>query len=129
MKRSLEKEAAQIRRPFSVAEVETLVLAVEKIGTGRRRDVKLHAFDNAKHRTCVDLMILRPRTLSYRQYRTTRAGWPSRVVSVYGYMDHGAETMLSSMSLVSKAALLVSVLIPVRCLWLLLPLRLRHRDK
>ncbi|KAK6231413.1 hypothetical protein SCA6_001486 [Theobroma cacao] len=45
----------RIRRPFSVAEVEALVQAVEKLGTGRWRDVKLGAFDNAKHRTYVDL--------------------------------------------------------------------------
>ncbi|CAH2038655.1 unnamed protein product [Thlaspi arvense] len=50
-------EVAQrrIRRPFSVAEVEALVQAVERFGTGRWRDVKLRAFDNAKHRTYVDL--------------------------------------------------------------------------
>ncbi|KAJ4915291.1 Telomere repeat-binding protein 5 [Raphanus sativus] len=50
-------EVAQrrIRRPFSVAEVEVLVQAVERLGTGRWRDVKLRAFDNAKHRTYVDL--------------------------------------------------------------------------
>ncbi|CAL9134917.1 unnamed protein product [Musa textilis] len=45
----------RIRRPFSVAEVEALVQAVEKLGTGRWRDVKLRAFDSAKHRTYVDL--------------------------------------------------------------------------
>ncbi|MED6120870.1 hypothetical protein PIB30_024893 [Stylosanthes scabra] len=45
----------RIRRPFSVAEVEALVQAVEKLGTGRWRDVKLRAFNNAKHRTYVDL--------------------------------------------------------------------------
>ncbi|PON38587.1 Octamer-binding transcription factor [Parasponia andersonii] len=45
----------RIRRPFSVSEVEALVRAVEKLGTGRWRDVKFHAFDNAKHRTYVDL--------------------------------------------------------------------------
>lgn len=45
----------RIRRPFSVAEVEALVHAVEKLGTGRWRDVKIRAFDNAKHRTYVDL--------------------------------------------------------------------------
>lgn len=90
-------EAAQrrIRRPFSVSEVEALVQAVEKLGTGRYfkepneivtrlmmytrlkklplsdplfvhsrralfcrwRDVKLRAFDNAKHRTYVDLKV------------------------------------------------------------------------
>lgn len=43
------------RRPFSVSEVEALVRAVEKLGTGRWRDVKLCAFENAKHRTYVDL--------------------------------------------------------------------------
>ncbi|CAL2263986.1 unnamed protein product [Prunus armeniaca] len=47
----------RIRRPFSVAEVEALVQAVEKLGTGRWRDVKLRAFDNAKHRTYVDLKV------------------------------------------------------------------------
>ncbi|EXC30972.1 Telomere repeat-binding protein 5 [Morus notabilis] len=45
----------RIRRPFTVSEVEALVRAVEKLGTGRWRDVKFHAFDNAKHRTYVDL--------------------------------------------------------------------------
>ncbi|KZV28804.1 telomere repeat-binding protein 5 [Dorcoceras hygrometricum] len=45
----------RIRRPFTVTEVEALVQAVEKLGTGRWRDVKLRAFDSAKHRTYVDL--------------------------------------------------------------------------
>ncbi|KAF6150337.1 hypothetical protein GIB67_034036 [Kingdonia uniflora] len=45
----------RIRRPFTVSEVEALVQAVEKLGTGRWRDVKLRAFDNARHRTYVDL--------------------------------------------------------------------------
>nr|2QHB_A Chain A, Telomere binding protein TBP1 [Nicotiana glutinosa]2QHB_B Chain B, Telomere binding protein TBP1 [Nicotiana glutinosa] len=45
----------RIRRPFSVAEVEALVEAVEHLGTGRWRDVKMRAFDNADHRTYVDL--------------------------------------------------------------------------
>ncbi|KAK5830634.1 hypothetical protein PVK06_014429 [Gossypium arboreum] len=56
-KKSKQSEVAQrrIRRPFSIAEVEALVQAVEKLGTGRWRDVKLRAFDNAKHRTYVDL--------------------------------------------------------------------------
>lgn len=56
-RKSKRSEVAQrrIRRPFSVAEVEALVQAVEKLGTGRWRDVKLRAFDNAKHRTYVDL--------------------------------------------------------------------------
>ncbi|KAG4184166.1 hypothetical protein ERO13_A09G155100v2 [Gossypium hirsutum] len=50
----------RIRRPFSVSEVEALVQAVEKLGTGRWRDVKLRAFDNAKHRTYVDLKVNGP---------------------------------------------------------------------
>lgn len=56
-RKSKRSDIAQrrIRRPFSVAEVEALVQAVEKLGTGRWRDVKLRAFDNAKHRTYVDL--------------------------------------------------------------------------
>eukprot|EP00249_Psilotum_nudum_P019870 c27454_g2_i2 orf=668-2758(-) len=47
----------RIRRPFAVAEVEALVHAVEKLGTGRWRDVKLCAFEQAKHRTYVDLKV------------------------------------------------------------------------
>lgn len=43
------------RRPFSVAEVEALVEAVEQLGTGRWKDVKFHGFGNADHRTYVDL--------------------------------------------------------------------------
>ncbi|XP_023757259.1 telomere repeat-binding protein 4 [Lactuca sativa] len=43
------------RRPFSVCEVEALVEAVETLGTGRWRDVKIRAFDDANHRTYVDL--------------------------------------------------------------------------
>ncbi|KAL8257535.1 hypothetical protein R6Q59_029576 [Mikania micrantha] len=43
------------RRPFSVSEVEALVEAVETLGAGRWRDVKMRAFDEANHRTYVDL--------------------------------------------------------------------------
>ncbi|XP_076935181.1 telomere repeat-binding protein 4-like [Bidens hawaiensis] len=43
------------RRPFSVSEVEALVEAVETLGAGRWRDVKMRAFDAADHRTYVDL--------------------------------------------------------------------------
>ncbi|CAA3031939.1 telomere repeat-binding protein 4-like isoform X2 [Olea europaea var. sylvestris] len=43
------------RRPFSVTEVEALVEAVEKLGTGRWRNVKMRAFEDADHRTYVDL--------------------------------------------------------------------------
>ncbi|ESQ41334.1 hypothetical protein EUTSA_v10012893mg [Eutrema salsugineum] len=45
------------RRPFSVTEVEALVHAVEELGTGRWRDVKLRSFENASHRTYVDLKV------------------------------------------------------------------------
>ncbi|CAL5200151.1 unnamed protein product [Lathyrus oleraceus] len=54
-KRTEISQRRRIRRPFSVAEVEALVEAVERLGTGRWRDVKLRAFDDAKHRTYVDL--------------------------------------------------------------------------
>ncbi|KAH8506130.1 hypothetical protein H0E87_013099 [Populus deltoides] len=55
--KSMHPEFGQrrIRRPFTVSEVEALVQAVERLGTGRWRDVKLHAFDKANHRTYVDL--------------------------------------------------------------------------
>ena len=43
------------RRPFTIVEVEVLVQVVEKLGTGRWREIKLHAFDYANHRTYVDL--------------------------------------------------------------------------
>ncbi|MQL85939.1 hypothetical protein Taro_018474 [Colocasia esculenta] len=55
--RRAEMAPRRIRRPFSVSEVEALVQAVEKLGTGRWRDVKLRAFENAKHRTYVDLKV------------------------------------------------------------------------
>ncbi|CAH2064204.1 unnamed protein product, partial [Thlaspi arvense] len=51
----LEMVQRRIRRPFTVSEVEALVQAVERLGTGRWRDVKSHAFDHANHRTYVDL--------------------------------------------------------------------------
>ncbi|KAK4741848.1 hypothetical protein SAY87_025436 [Trapa incisa] len=38
-----------------VAEVEALIQAVEKLGTGRWRDIKEQVFDVVKHRTYVDL--------------------------------------------------------------------------
>ncbi|XP_073385981.1 uncharacterized protein [Physcomitrium patens] len=55
MSRALDNGKRRVRRPFSVSEVEALVHAVEKLGTGRWRDVKLRAFEQAKHRTYVDL--------------------------------------------------------------------------
>ncbi|EPS68568.1 hypothetical protein M569_06201 [Genlisea aurea] len=54
-KRSEASPQRRSRRPFSVSEVEALVEAVEKLGTGRWRDVKILAFENADHRTYVDL--------------------------------------------------------------------------
>ncbi|KAI3748752.1 hypothetical protein L6452_12048 [Arctium lappa] len=56
-KQSKRSELSQrrTRRPFSVSEVEALVEAVETLGTGRWRDVKIRAFDDANHRTYVDL--------------------------------------------------------------------------
>ncbi|KAF5792768.1 putative transcription regulator Homeodomain-LIKE family [Helianthus annuus] len=59
MRKPKGAEVAQrrIRRPFSVFEVEALVKVVEKLGTGRWRDVKLHAFDDAKPWTYVDLKV------------------------------------------------------------------------
>ncbi|CAH9103881.1 unnamed protein product [Cuscuta epithymum] len=53
--RRSELSQRRARRPFSVSEVEALVEAVEQLGTGRWRDVKIRAFDNADHRTYVDL--------------------------------------------------------------------------
>ncbi|KAI3757954.1 hypothetical protein L6452_05499 [Arctium lappa] len=53
--KSCEVSQRRTRRPFSVSEVEALVEAVETLGTGRWRDVKLRAFDDANHRTYVDL--------------------------------------------------------------------------
>ncbi|KAH6827237.1 hypothetical protein C2S53_000757 [Perilla frutescens var. hirtella] len=50
-----EMSQRRIRRPFSVTEVEALVEAVENLGTGRWRDVKMRSFENADHRTYVDL--------------------------------------------------------------------------
>ncbi|KAF8102433.1 hypothetical protein N665_0198s0136 [Sinapis alba] len=56
-KQQQQQQTAQrrMRRPFSVTEVEALVQAVEKLGTGRWRDVKHSAFEDADHRTYVDL--------------------------------------------------------------------------
>ncbi|XP_050210159.1 telomere repeat-binding protein 4 [Mercurialis annua] len=53
--RRAELVQRRTRRPFSVTEVEALVQAVEELGTGRWRDVKLRSFENADHRTYVDL--------------------------------------------------------------------------
>ncbi|KAF8109470.1 hypothetical protein N665_0095s0043 [Sinapis alba] len=82
----------RIRRPFSVMEVEALVQAVEELGTGRWRDVKLRAFENADHRTYVDLKdkwktLVHTASISPQQ----RRGEPvpqellDRVLRAYGY--------------------------------------------
>ncbi|CAO2817098.1 unnamed protein product [Amaranthus hypochondriacus] len=87
------------RRPFSVFEVEALVQAVEKLGTGRWRDVKLYAFEKAKHRTYVDLKdkwktLVHTATISPKQ----RRGEPvpqellDRVLAAHSYWsDHQAK--------------------------------------
>jgi hypothetical protein len=80
------------RRPFSVTEVEALVQAVEELGTGRWRDVKLRAFEDADHRTYVDLKdkwktLVHTASISPQQ----RRGEPvpqellDRVLRAYGY--------------------------------------------
>lgn len=97
IKKSKGAEVAQrrIRRPFSVSEVEALVEAVEKLGTGRWRDVKLRAFDDAKHRTYVDLKdkwktLVHTAKISPQQ----RRGEPvpqellDRVLTAHGYWSH-----------------------------------------
>ncbi|GJZ03381.1 telomere repeat-binding protein 5-like protein isoform X1 [Tanacetum coccineum] len=85
----------RIRRPFSVSEVEALVEAVERLGTGRWRDVKIRAFDDAKHRTYVDLKdkwktLVHTARISPQQ----RRGEPvpqellDRVLAAHGYWSH-----------------------------------------
>ncbi|CAK9167574.1 unnamed protein product [Ilex paraguariensis] len=80
------------RRPFSVIEVEALVEAVEKLGTGRWRDVKIRSFDSANHRTYVDLKdkwktLVHTASISAQQ----RRGEPvpqellDRVLAAHGY--------------------------------------------
>ncbi|CAL5031476.1 unnamed protein product [Urochloa decumbens] len=53
--RRSETGQRRTRMPFTVDEVAMLVEAVELIGTGRWRAVKMHAFEHAEHRTYVDL--------------------------------------------------------------------------
>ncbi|KAF5729600.1 hypothetical protein HS088_TW21G01767 [Tripterygium wilfordii] len=83
------------RRPFSVAEVEALVHAVEELGTGRWRDVKLRAFEDADHRTYVDLKdkwktLVHTAEIAPQQ----RRGEPvpqellDRVLAVHAYWSH-----------------------------------------
>ncbi|KAH7840671.1 hypothetical protein Vadar_020014 [Vaccinium darrowii] len=83
------------RRPFSVSEVEALVEAVEKFGTGRWRDVKLSAFENADHRTYVDLKdkwktLVHTASISPHQRRgeTVPQDLLDRVLSAHGYWSH-----------------------------------------
>ncbi|GFY83600.1 TRF-like 9 [Actinidia rufa] len=83
------------RRPFSVSEVEALVEAVEKLGAGRWRDVKLRAFEDADHRTYVDLKdkwktLVHTASIAPQQ----RRGEPvpqellDRVLSAHAYWSH-----------------------------------------
>ncbi|XP_058099292.1 telomere repeat-binding protein 2-like isoform X2 [Magnolia sinica] len=101
----------RIRRPFSVTEVEALVQAVEKLGTGRWRDVKLRAFENAKHRTYVDLKdkwktLVHTARISPQQ----RRGEPvpqellDRVLSAHAYWaQHQAKQQLKQQQLQQQA--------------------------
>ncbi|XP_024520366.1 telomere repeat-binding protein 1-like [Selaginella moellendorffii] len=68
---TIEGTKRRIRRPFTISEVEALVYAVEKLGLGRWRDVKLWAFDQAKHRTYVDLKV-----------NTKKLSWISKFLSL-----------------------------------------------
>ncbi|CAN0854250.1 Telomere repeat-binding protein 5 [Linum grandiflorum] len=101
-----EMAQRRIRRPFSVAEVEALVQAVEELGTGRWRDVKMKAFDHAKHRTYVDLKasfldkwktLVHTATISPQQ----RRGEPvpqellDRVLTAHAYWSHQLAFQLS----------------------------------
>ncbi|OWM70048.1 hypothetical protein CDL15_Pgr025897 [Punica granatum] len=82
----------RIRRPFSVSEVEALVQAVEELGTGRWRDVKLYAFENAGYRTYVDLKdkwktLVHTASISPQQRRgePVPQGLLDRVLSAHAY--------------------------------------------
>ncbi|KAK7300732.1 hypothetical protein RJT34_11581 [Clitoria ternatea] len=94
MKRS-EFVQRRTRRPFSVSEVEALVQAVEELGTGRWRDVKMLAFESAAHRTYVDLKdkwktLVHTAKISPQQ----RRGEPvpqdllNRVLAAHAYWSH-----------------------------------------
>ncbi|KAK8919012.1 Telomere repeat-binding protein 3 [Platanthera zijinensis] len=94
-RRSEIAQQRRIRRPFSVSEVEALVQAVEKLGTGRWRDVKIRAFGDSKHRTYVDLKdkwktLVHTARISPQQ----RRGEPvpqellDRVLSAHAYWSH-----------------------------------------
>ncbi|XP_027329747.1 telomere repeat-binding protein 3-like isoform X2 [Abrus precatorius] len=85
----------RIRRPFSVAEVEALVQAVEELGTGRWRDVKLQAFESADHRTYVDLKdkwktLVHTAKISPQQRRgePVPQGLLNRVLAAHAYWSH-----------------------------------------
>ncbi|KAM0031865.1 putative transcription factor MYB-HB-like family [Helianthus debilis subsp. tardiflorus] len=95
IRKSEVTQRRRIRRPFSVTEVEALVEAVETLGTGRWRDVKLRAFDGADHRTYVDLKdkwktLVHTASISPQQ----RRGEPvpqdllDRVLAAHGYWSN-----------------------------------------
>ncbi|GMI92158.1 TRF-like 2 [Hibiscus trionum] len=116
-KKSKQSDVAQrrIRRPFSISEVEALVQAVEKLGTGRWRDVKLRAFDNAKHRTYVDLKdkwktLLHTARISPQQ----RRGKPvpqellDRVLNAHTYWSQQQQPSLESCLLSRNSTMIAS---------------------
>ncbi|CAH8306322.1 unnamed protein product [Eruca vesicaria subsp. sativa] len=106
-----QQQTAQrrMRRPFSVTEVEALVQAVEKLGTGRWRDVKHSAFEDADHRTYVDLKdkwktLVHTAKISPQQ----RRGEPvpqellNRVLNAHGYWSQQHVQLHETLSLPPK---------------------------
>lgn len=97
----------RIRRPFSLPEVEALVEAVEQLGTGRWRDVKMLAFDNTDHRTYVDLKdkwktLVHTASISPQQRRgePVPQGLLDRVLAAQAYWSQQQQQQISG-----KAAL------------------------
>ncbi|KAF7040795.1 hypothetical protein CFC21_050672 [Triticum aestivum] len=92
----------RIRRPFSLPEVEALVEAVEQLGTGRWRDVKMLAFDNTDHRTYVDLKdkwktLVHTASISPQQRRgePVPQGLLDRVLAAQAYWSQQQQQQLS----------------------------------
>ncbi|KAM3336543.1 hypothetical protein ACQJBY_030510 [Aegilops geniculata] len=92
----------RIRRPFSLPEVEALVEAVEQLGTGRWRDVKMLAFDNTDHRTYVDLKdkwktLVHTASISPQQRRgePVPQGLLDRVLAAQAYWSQQQQQVLS----------------------------------
>nr|AEV91162.1 MYB-related protein [Aegilops speltoides] len=92
----------RIRRPFSLPEVEALVEAVEQLGTGRWRDVKMLAFDNTDHRTYVDLKdkwktLVHTASISPQQRRgePVPQGLLDRVLAAQAYWSQQQQQVIS----------------------------------